>query len=344
MKLKGRSTEALWLMMGIGGLLLVVVLLAGREMSPGWKMSASALGGVMVLSGLLGVLNVGGVTLEGDRSVRLRRGEEGPWELCLRRTRFLGGIFLFGQTPKEKTLRQLTPDQWETFALSFDHRGRYVSAGLRLYAPFPFGPFDAGLVQVPADIRVLPRQVPANLLRLPLLTSEFDRAPQLRGSRDGVFKGIAGYSKEHSLRDINWKASARSGTLMVNEFEGILPSRKVLVAPDPMGSREAFEWVLDFAYSILEIMHQDWKVYLWCYDGTIYHLPANSLHAVEDYFLDLYPMGLRPAPDQEFPGLKILVTSQTTGLGPYKKKHWRICHAWNIAVGDTFPTMETLHA
>lgn len=294
------------------------------------RMPFLAFGGLLALWGILGLVNCTGFDLETPSTLRVRRDSPINMDLRLTSGRAFSGMFIFGRTPGCPKLVPLPPDEWTSLPITPTGRGRHSAVPVELTAPFPFGPQQAGKVHVAVRLHVLPRQIPAHLLNLPRLTSEFDRARLLRGTRDGAFKGLAEYSREHSLKEVNWKASARAGKLVVNEYEGVMPSRKVLVAPDPTGGRQNFEYVLDFTYSLLEVLHLDWQVFLYCFDGSIFHLPKNSLGAVEDYFLDLYPLGNRPKEDIEFPGLKILVTPYPGTAGGFKRYHWRICHAYDI--------------
>ncbi len=327
---KSQSTEGFWVLLFLSCAGAGLLLRSGGDGPLGIRLFFMALFALLFFWSLLSLLNLRGFALESHYPVHLRRYDQGYWHMGMIPRHPLGGLFLFAQDTTTGGLTHLPPHEEVAFPLTMPRRGRFASAPVHLFAPFPFGGGSAGIRLVNTEINVLPRQVPAHYLNLPRLTSEFDRARLLKGSRDGAFKGIGLYTRYNSIKEVNWKATARTGQLMVNEFEGVMPSRKVLIAPDPQLRGQDFEWVMDFTYSLLEVLHQDWQVFLWCFDGTLF--PVKTLVSVEDYFLDIYPMGLPPDPQLEFPGLKILVSAQAGRMGEYRRGRWRVCRAFDIGM------------
>jgi uncharacterized protein (DUF58 family) len=102
--------------------------------------------------------------------------------------------------------------------LEFVRRGRYVQDGFGLSTRFPFS-FLAKTRRVPMarEIVVYPSVQPPDELFdiLPMITGEFEAF--LRGRGHDLYR-IREHLPEDSARHVDWKASARTGSLKVREF------------------------------------------------------------------------------------------------------------------------------
>jgi len=102
--------------------------------------------------------------------------------------------------------------------LRFDRRGRYQQEGFGLATRFPFA-FLTKTRRVPLvrEIVVYPRVEPADEFFevLPMITGEFESFTRGRG--DDLYL-IREYMPEDSARHVDWKATAKSGSLKVREF------------------------------------------------------------------------------------------------------------------------------
>ena len=102
--------------------------------------------------------------------------------------------------------------------LRFDHRGLYQQKGFGLATRFPFA-FLTKTRHVPLarEIIVYPRVEPADEFFevLPMITGEFETFARGRG--DDLYL-IREYMPEDSARHVDWKATAKSGSLKVREF------------------------------------------------------------------------------------------------------------------------------
>jgi uncharacterized protein (DUF58 family) len=102
--------------------------------------------------------------------------------------------------------------------LRFEHRGLYRQTGFGLATRFPFA-FLTKTRHVPLarEIIVYPRVEPADEFFevLPMITGEFETFARGRG--DDLYL-IREYMPEDSARHVDWKATAKSGSLKVREF------------------------------------------------------------------------------------------------------------------------------
>ncbi len=122
--------------------------------------------------------------------------------------------------------------------LRFDRRGRYQQKTFGLATRFPFA-FLTKTRHVPLarEIMVYPRVEPADEFFevLPMITGEFETFARGRG--DDLYL-IREYIPEDSARHVDWKATAKSGSLKVREFsrEDERKLRIVFDNPRPGGS------------------------------------------------------------------------------------------------------------
>jgi uncharacterized protein (DUF58 family) len=102
--------------------------------------------------------------------------------------------------------------------LHFSRRGRYQQESLGLATRFPFAFLNkTRRVFLAREIIVYPSVEPADELFevLPLITGEFETF--IRGRGSDLYR-IREYLPEDSARHVDWKATAKSGSLKVREF------------------------------------------------------------------------------------------------------------------------------
>jgi uncharacterized protein (DUF58 family) len=117
----------------------------------------------------------------------------------------------FPYVPKRESVRQNVP-------ITFARRGAYRQDAFRVVTRFPFGFLQkARRVELRAEALVYPSVEPSR--------DFFEILPALQGALESLSKGgghdlyaLRGYVPTDSARHVHWKASARSGSLMVREF------------------------------------------------------------------------------------------------------------------------------
>ena len=137
----------------------------------------------------------------------------------------------FPYLPKKDQVRQSVP-------ITFARRGVYRQDAFRIVTRFPFGFLQkARLLALPTETLVYPSVEPAHEF--------FEVLPALQGALESWNKGrgqdlyaLRGYIPTDSARHVHWKASARSGSLMVREFAREEDCRVLLVL-DPHTSSSA---------------------------------------------------------------------------------------------------------
>jgi hypothetical protein len=147
--------------------------------------------------------------------------------------------------------------------LCFPRRGRYEQNGVGLATRFPFA-FLTKTRRVPLarEILVYPKVEPAEefLAVLPLITGELETFARGRG--DDLYR-IREYLPDDSARHVDWKATAKSGSLKVREFsrEDERKLRLVFDNPAPgVVSETAYENAVTLAASLAWHFAADGKV------------------------------------------------------------------------------------
>jgi uncharacterized protein (DUF58 family) len=137
--------------------------------------------------------------------------------------------------------------------LKFDHRGRYREDGFGLATRFPFAFLTKTRhVSLTREILVYPHIEPTDEVFeiLPLVRGEWESFVRGRGS--DLYR-IREYMPEDSARHVDWKATAKSGSLKVREFARE-DERKLCIAFDnPEAgaiSEAAYEKAVDLAASL----------------------------------------------------------------------------------------------
>ena len=137
--------------------------------------------------------------------------------------------------------------------LKFDRRGRYQQERFGLATRFPFA-FLTKTRRVPLarEVIVYPSVEPTDEFFevLPLITGEF--ASFMRGRGNDLYR-IREYMPEDSARHVDWKASAKSGSLKVREFSREDERKLRIVFDNPPVqaiSAEAYEGAVALAASL----------------------------------------------------------------------------------------------
>ncbi len=146
----------------------------------------------------------------------------------------------------------------------FERRGRYRSAGFSLATSYPFSFFrKSRFFPEPSEFLVYPRvdvEVgdPARLMGW---GEQVDTVGKGRGSE---FYSARAFQPTDDLRDVHWKRSARTGDLVVKEYQALSARRLVIaVAPelDGEGDDAAAEHAIDHAASLAtKLSSIDWAV------------------------------------------------------------------------------------
>jgi len=199
--------------------------------------------------------------------------------------------------------------------LRFDRRGCYQQKSFGLATRFPFA-FLTKTRRVPLvrEIIVYPRVEPADEFFevLPMITGEFETFARGRG--DDLYL-IREYTPEDSARHVDWKATAKSGSLKVREFSRE-DERKLRIVFDnpPQGviSEKAYEDAVALAASLswhfagenteISFVSQGYSG-----ESDIYRFLAH-LAVVQPQALPSVVEGLRPSDDYN-----IILTTRPRG-------------------------------
>ncbi|HEY4245134.1 MAG TPA: DUF58 domain-containing protein [Kofleriaceae bacterium] len=156
---------------------------------------------------------------------------------------------LVGRTPIDKRCYFLKVPAGKTQRTSYRHtfvrRGRYTLAGYRLATRFPFALFRKSRdLDAPLEILVYPQRVPVP--RPPPRTPARGDATANRLGRRGEFFGLREHRTGDDRRDVHWKSSARTGRLLVREYEDE-HARAIVIAVDNALPAEVREAIVDGA-------------------------------------------------------------------------------------------------
>ena len=148
------------------------------------------------------------------------------------------------------------PSQSEMTAdleLKFDRRGRYREDSFGLATRFPFAFFTkTRRVALRRELVVYPRIEPTDQMREVLPTVHGEWESFMRGRGSDLYR-IREYMPEDSARHVDWKATAKSGSLKVREFAREDERRVCIVFDNPQPgtiSEAEYEKAVDLAASL----------------------------------------------------------------------------------------------
>ncbi len=151
---------------------------------------------------------------------------------------------LIDRTPLDKRCYFLKIPEKKTQRTSYRHtfgrRGLYTLAGYRLATKFPFALFRKSRdVDAPLEVLVYPARVA--VARPPSRARVSGDSTAERMGRRGEFFGLRERRDGDDRRDVHWKSSARTGRLLVREYEDE-QQKTIVIGVDnalPAATREA---------------------------------------------------------------------------------------------------------
>lgn len=187
--------------------------------------------------------------------------------------------FLEGEKPLGATFAaQIAPGQTVdcSYQVVFPHRGTYQLRTVHVISHYPFGWIKRAFPRLmPAEIVVLPAVLPVVQL---LETAKVDLGDysSLRKGRGTGLYGTRRYVEGESVRDVHWKLSARSNTLLVREFESDEYKRASVILDNrlPAGADkfavERLEMAIILAASLVqELVRRSYQVELCTATGSV---------------------------------------------------------------------------
>ncbi len=130
---------------------------------------------------------------------------------------FLAGEKALGATFASQILPGQTVDC--SYQVVFPHRGTYQLRTVHVISHYPFGWIKRAFPRLmPAEILVLPSILPVSQLLETAKVDLGDYSALKKGRGTGLY-GTRKYVPGESVRDVHWKLSARTNSLLVREFE-----------------------------------------------------------------------------------------------------------------------------
>ncbi len=210
----------------------------------GWLLS------FIIASGILSEMTLKALKVERRPPPRVFAGEPFLMEVVIKNGKDKRASYsievedLQGATPIDKRCYFLKIPEARSQRTSYRHtfvrRGLYTLTGYRLATKFPFALFRKSRdVDAPLDVLVYPARVAVP--RPPPRAATRGDAVADRLGRRGEFFGLREHRSSDDRRDVHWKSSARTGRLLVREYEDEL-ARRVVIGVDnalPTDVREA---------------------------------------------------------------------------------------------------------
>jgi len=210
----------------------------------GWLLS------FIIASGILSELTLRALKVERRPPPRVWAGEPFLMEVVIKNGKDNRASYsievedLQGVTPIDKRCYFLKIPEAKSQRTSYRHtfvrRGLYTLTGYRLATKFPFALFRKSRdVDAPLEVLVYPARV--SVPRPPPRAATRGDAVADKLGRRGEFFGLREHRVGDDRRDVHWKSSARSGRLLVREYEDEL-ARRVVIGVDnalPKDVREA---------------------------------------------------------------------------------------------------------
>jgi uncharacterized protein (DUF58 family) len=141
--------------------------------------------------------------------------------------------------------------QRTSYRHTFPRRGLVRMDGFRIATKFPFALFHKSRdVDEPGEVLVFPEVRPMS--PPPPRARRLGDAALARIGRRGEFFGLREYRDGDDRRAIHWRSSARSGRLLVREYEEEAQRRATILVDNslPEGAHEALEDALEEAISL----------------------------------------------------------------------------------------------
>jgi uncharacterized protein (DUF58 family) len=210
----------------------------------GWLLS------FIIASGILSEMTLKRLTVERRPPPRVFAGEPFLMEVMIRNHKPRRASYsievedLAGSTPLDKRCYFLKIPAGKAQRTSYRHtfvrRGLYTLTGYRIATKFPFALFrKARDVDAPLEVLVYPARV---LVPRPApRTQARGEATAHRTGRRGEFFGLREHRPGDDRRDVHWRSSARTGRLLVREYEDE-HARSVVIGVDsalPEAARDA---------------------------------------------------------------------------------------------------------
>jgi len=188
----------------------------------GWLLS------FIIASGILSEMTLKRLTVERRPPPRVFAGEPFLMEVVIKNEKLARASFsievedLVGKTPLDKRCYFLKipacKSQRTSYRHTFVRRGLYTLTGYRVATKFPFALFRKSRdVDAPLDVLVYPAPVH---VRIPASrTQARGEAVSHRTGRRGEFIGLREHRSGDDRRDVHWRSSARTGRLVVREYQ-----------------------------------------------------------------------------------------------------------------------------
>jgi uncharacterized protein (DUF58 family) len=212
----------------------------------GWLLS------FIIASGILSELTLKRLTVERRPPARVYAGEPFLMEVAIKNDKPTRASYsievedLVGTTPLDKRCYFLKipagKSQRTSYRHTFVRRGHYTLTGYRVATKFPFALFRKSRdVDAPLDVLVYPARVSV-AVPAPRTATRGDLVAN-RAGRRGEFFGLREHRAGDDRRDVHWRSSARTGRLLVREYEDE-HARKVVIGVDnalPDAARDAVD-------------------------------------------------------------------------------------------------------
>ncbi len=163
-----------------------------------------------------------------------------------------------------------------SYECMFPRRGRYEFGDITIATRFPFGLIERTMTRKrPREVVILPRTIDAVGILQSARVDLGDQEVNIKGRGSGLF-GIRAYIPGESARDIHWRVTARTGTLMTREYETEEKRRASILIDNRLGAeagsaeRERFEQAIVLAGSLAgRLLEQGHQVELLTADGKV---------------------------------------------------------------------------
>lgn len=188
----------------------------------GWLLS------FIVASGVLSELSMRGISVERRPPPRVFAGQPFLMEVAIRNDKPKLASFsievedLYAGRPIDKRCYFLKVPPQKTQRTSYRHtifkRGLHRFEGYRVATKFPFGLFRKSR-DVERSMEILVYPAPVTVTRPPPRARVYGEVSAETAGRRGDFFGLREHRTGDDRRDVHWRSTARSGRMMVREYE-----------------------------------------------------------------------------------------------------------------------------